>query len=150
MPALSATLGRFRPRLGPTLTAVVGHRGAGRLGTWQLQRLAWKEDLIATRRGAHQRPGRRRAPRGRRSARRSTSATSAAGAASCSDRAFGFGFSRADGDEPGGELVTPLRLDDGRVLLVDRGWLPEATAAAARPADLRAGRARSTSRACAR
>ena len=35
-----------------------------------------------------------------------------------------FGLSAVDG-EPGGRLVTPLRLEDGRVILVDRGWLPE-------------------------
>ena len=48
MPALSATLGRFRPRLVPTLTAIVGIVVLALLGSWQLRRLAWKEDLIAT------------------------------------------------------------------------------------------------------
>src|SRR3954463_391781 len=47
MPALSATLGQFRPRLVPTLTAVVGVVVLVLLGNWQLRRLAWEEDLIA-------------------------------------------------------------------------------------------------------
>jgi surfeit locus 1 family protein len=40
------------------------------------------------------------------------------------DTAFVLGISGRDG-EPGGTLVTPLRLEDGRVLLVERGWVPE-------------------------
>ena len=38
--------------------------------------------------------------------------------------AMAFGLS-AVGGESGGRLVVPMRLEDGRVVLVDRGWLPE-------------------------
>ena len=39
------------------------------------------------------------------------------------DDAFAFGFSADDG-RSGSQLVTPFQLDDGRVVLVDRGWMP--------------------------
>ena len=45
------------------------------------------------------------------------------------DAAFAFGFPAEDG-QPGGRLITPLRLEDGRVILVDRGWMPRGAAAA--------------------
>src|SRR3954452_3116036 len=117
MPALSATLGRFRPQLVPTLTAVVGIVVLVLLGNWQLRRLAWKEDLIATTQARITAPAvpvpsdpaadyaaldyRHVTARGR----------------FLGDRAFGFGFGARDG-KGGAELVVPLQLDDGRTLLV--------------------------------
>jgi surfeit locus 1 family protein len=114
---------RFRFRLWPTLAVLAALAVLLGLGTWQLQRLAWKEDLIA------------RADAGLAAL---PVALPAAGAdlealdfrritvhgAYLHDAAFAFGLSASNG-EPGGRLVTPLRLDDGRVILVDRGWLPE-------------------------
>ncbi len=35
-----------------------------------------------------------------------------------------------DGAAMGAQLIQPLRLDDGRIVIVDRGWVPEAAAAA--------------------
>jgi len=135
MPALNATLGRFRPRLVPTLTALVGIVVLTLLGSWQLRRLAWKEDLIATTRAHINAPAvpvpsdpaavdaaldyRHVTARGR----------------FLGDQAFGFGFSARD-DRGGGELVVPLQLDDGRTLLVDRGWVPSAMLPPATPPDL--------------
>ena len=40
------------------------------------------------------------------------------------DGAFAFGFS-AESGRPGGRLITPFRLTDGRTVLIDRGWIPE-------------------------
>jgi surfeit locus 1 family protein len=40
---------RFRPRLGPSLATLVGVALRLGLGSWQVQRLHWKEGLIAAR-----------------------------------------------------------------------------------------------------
>lgn len=112
----------FRPRLAPSLAALFGIIVLLGLGTWQLQRLEWKEGLIA----AYQ--ARRAAPpiplpdpiadpaaldnrpvrlRGR----------------FLNDRELYLG-ARSYKGQVGFHVVTPFRLDDGRSVLVDRGWVP--------------------------
>lgn len=92
------------------------------LGTWQLERLQWKEGLIAAREA------------GLRAAPASLPATLDAA------RPLEFHPLRAEGQflndrelylnaqslrgEAGFHIVTPLRLADGAVLLVDRGFVP--------------------------
>jgi surfeit locus 1 family protein len=91
------------------------------LGTWQLQRMAWKQDLIARAEAQLAAPA-LPLPPGDLSGldfRRVAVLGSYR-----HDLAVAFGFS-AEGGRPGGRLITPLRLDDGRVILVDRGWMPE-------------------------
>lgn len=118
-----ASARRFRPRLWPTLTTVVALAVLVTLGTWQVQRLYWKEALIAAAEAGLAAPaeplpvaadwpawGHRR--------------VTAAGEYG-HEAALAFGLSARDG-ETGAELLVPLRLDDGRTLLVNRGWLPEA------------------------
>ena len=101
----------------PALLVLIG------LGTWQLQRWQWKEALIAT------------------IAARAAAAPVALSAVADPE---GLEFTRVVVDgrflhererqvlaqvhkgAPGVGVVTPLRLDDGRVLMIDRGWLPEA------------------------
>jgi surfeit locus 1 family protein len=114
---------RLRFRLWPTVAALAALAVLLGLGTWQLQRLGWKEDLVARAEAGLAAP---------------PVALPAAGTdlealdfrritvrgVYLHDAAFMFGLS-ASGGEPGGRLVTPLRLDDGRVVLVNRGWLPE-------------------------
>jgi surfeit locus 1 family protein len=114
---------RFRPRFWPTLATLLGLVLLLGLGTWQLQRLAWKTDLIAAAEAGLAQPPqplvgfagplqaldfRRIAVRGR----------------YLHDAAFAFGVAAAAG-RTGARLVTPLQLEDGRTLLVDRGWLPD-------------------------
>lgn len=113
---------RFRFRPWPALITLAGLAVLLSLGTWQLQRLAWKTELIAAAEAqlalppAALPPGadlagadfRRFAVRGR----------------YVHDAALAFGL-RASGNVPGATLVTPFRLADGRVILIDRGWLPE-------------------------
>lgn len=43
---------------------------------------------------------------------------------------------RSHGAAPGVRVATPLRLDDGTVVIVDRGWMPSVDAATARPQDV--------------
>jgi surfeit locus 1 family protein len=112
---------RFRPW--PTLAVLAALAVLLGLGTWQMQRLAWKTDLIA-----HAEAGLAAPPVTLPAAGTDLAGLDfrrvAARGAYLHDAAFAFGLS-ASGAEPGGRLVTPLRLDDGRVVLVDRGWLPE-------------------------
>jgi surfeit locus 1 family protein len=126
---------RFRPALWPSVAAVLGVALLVSLGTWQLERLAWKEALIAHVEAGLAQPAidlpadladpaaldyRPVRARGR----------------FLPDAAFAFGVSARDG-EPGARLVMPLLLADGRTLLVDRGWLPQDLLPPALPKDLR-------------
>lgn len=128
---------RFRPRFWPTLTTLLGLALLVGLGTWQLQRLAWKTDLIAAAEtGLAQPPQplagsteplqaldfRRITVRGR----------------YLHDAAFALGVSAVAG-QTGARLVTPLQLEDGRMLLVDRGWLPDDLLPPHVPAGLKPG-----------
>jgi surfeit locus 1 family protein len=121
MSSTPAEAGRvFRPRLWPTLATLVGVALLLSLGTWQLQRLAWKRGLIE-----HAQSQLAAAPVPLPDAGlenfdfRRVSVTGRY----LHDAAFAFGFTAEDG-APGSRLITPFRLEDGRVILVDRGWLP--------------------------
>ncbi|HEX6016069.1 MAG TPA: SURF1 family protein [Geminicoccaceae bacterium] len=114
---------RFRFRLWPTLAALLGAAVLPGLGTWQLQRLAWKTDLIVRAEAGLAAPLVALPTAGADLEALDFRHVTARGVY-LHDAAFAFGLS-ASGGEPGGRLVTPLRLDDGRVVLVDRGWLPE-------------------------
>lgn len=122
MSSTPAEAGRsFRPRLWPSLATLAALVVLLSLGTWQLQRMAWKESLIAHAEAQLAAPA-LPLPSGDLSGldfRRV-----AASGAYLHDLAFAFGFS-AEAGRPGGRLITPLRLVDGRVILVDRGWMPE-------------------------
>jgi surfeit locus 1 family protein len=113
---------RFRPTFWPTVIALPMFVVLLGLGSWQLERLHWKQALIAERAAAL------------------TSApvplpTSRAEAAPLefhpvrvsgeflNDREFFLGAS-SDGGTTGFHVITPLRLADGSLLLVNRGWIP--------------------------
>jgi len=115
---------RFRPRLGPSLAALIGVLVLLGLGTWQIQRLAWKEALIAQ-------------YQARASAPPIPLPNPVADPAALDnrpvrlvgrflhDRELYLGARSYQG-EVGFHIVTPVRLDDGRAVLVDRGWVPAA------------------------
>ena len=112
---------RFRPRLWPTVAALAGIAVLVSLGTWQLQRLGWKRGLIDHAQAQLAEPAVPLA--GADPATLDYRRVSATGAY-LHDRAFAFGFT-AEGGRPGSRLITPLRLEDGRIVLVDRGWMPD-------------------------
>jgi surfeit locus 1 family protein len=111
-----------RSLLWPTVCAALGLLLLLGLGTWQLQRLSWKEGLIAER-NASLAAAPVPLPRSLDAA-----------------RALEFHPVRADGEflndhelylnaqslkgEAGFHVITPLRLSDGATLLVDRGFVP--------------------------
>ncbi len=115
---------RFAPGWPLTLVTVPALALLIALGVWQLHRLAWKTELIARAEaglaaaparlaGLAEDPAaldwRRVVVRGRLLAGRN----------------FAFGSTVRDG-QPGARLMTPFELPDGTVVLVDRGFLPEA------------------------
>ena len=114
---------RFRPRLWPTLISLPAFGLLIGLGVWQLERLEWKSALIAQREAALAAPAvelpavltpdlefRRVEARGR----------------LLNDQAQRYGLRPRNG-APGYELLTPLARPEGRAILVNRGWRPEAT-----------------------
>jgi surfeit locus 1 family protein len=118
MPAESGYV--FRPRLWPTIVTLAALAVLVSLGTWQLQRLEWKRGLIERAQAQLAAPPLPLPATGledldfRRVALAGTY---------LHDAAFAFGFTAEDG-APGSRLVTPFRLGDGRIFLIDRGWLP--------------------------
>jgi surfeit locus 1 family protein len=125
----------FHPRLWPTAATAAGLAVLLALGTWQLQRLGWKRDLIARAQAQLAEPAVLLPPPGGDLSGLDFRRVAAAGTYD-HDAAFAFGLFAEDG-RPGGRLVTPLRLAaDGRVILVDRGWLPEELLPPGVPADL--------------
>lgn len=132
-------MARFRPTLLPTLITLPALIVLFGLGTWQVQRLHWKETLI-TEREARLAAEPVALPR--------FSDPVAEGLSHrrfllrgvfLHDKTLYYG-ARAVGGTPGVELLTPLRLLDGRLILVNRGWVPlEAREAALRAEDMTTG-----------
>lgn len=113
---------RFRPRLGPTLMTIPALIVLLALGTWQLERLEWKEGLIAER-----------------TSRAAAPAIAPPGAdADLSELEFRpvrlrgrflndqemFLAARSMNGNVGYHVVTPFLLENGAAVLVDRGWIP--------------------------
>lgn len=126
---------RFRPGWPLTLTTIVAFAILMVLGTWQVQRLEWKLDLISrTEAGLAADPVPLPAePAAMQSLDlRPVTATGAF----LHDRAFAYGTSQRGG-QPGARLMMPLERGEGAPVLVDMGWIPEPVEAAlAEPRDL--------------
>ncbi|HTO82060.1 MAG TPA: SURF1 family protein [Methylomirabilota bacterium] len=119
---------KFRPTFWPTVISIPAFVVLLGLGTWQVQRLHWKEQLIAER-----------------TARTTAApiALPAAGQALPAGKLDDLDFRRAtvQGEfrhdqemylaartmegSVGYQIVTPLQLADGSVALVNRGWVPD-------------------------
>lgn len=94
------------------------------LGFWQVRRLEWKTALLSEiDRGEAAAP----IPLG--PDPRPFSRVQAAGEFLPPTALYGLEVrSTRDGAAMGGQLIQPLRLNDGRIVLVDRGWVPETAA----------------------
>ena len=116
------TIRVFRLQRGATIAAGIAFLLLIGLGVWQLERLQWKDALIAERE-----TGSRAAP-----------IELPAGGAELGGLDFRHAHATGSFDHaremllaarsmngnPGYHVVTPFKLDDGRTLLVDRGWIP--------------------------
>jgi surfeit locus 1 family protein len=115
---------RFRPTFWATLFTVPALAVLVALGIWQLQRLAWKDALIA------ERQARSAAPAMTLPAEiddpEALAFTRVRVRGSFLHEAEMYLVARPLAGRPGLHVVTPLVLEDGRALLVDRGWVPEA------------------------
>ncbi len=119
---ISSSKRRFRPRLWPSLTTLIALALLVTMGNWQLERLEWKRGLSAemTRRMAGPAIALPPPP------------VDAAALRYRPIRLEGrfhhdhelYLESRSHQGRAGLHLVTPFELDDGRVVLVDRGWVP--------------------------
>jgi surfeit locus 1 family protein len=110
---------RFRPLFWPTLFTVPAVILLAGLGVWQLERLQWKEGLIA----AMDAPP-VKLPQTLDEAKALEFRRVAARGVFEHDKEI-YRYATGEDGKTGVEVVTPMRLDDGRLLLVDRGYVPE-------------------------
>jgi len=113
---------RFRPGLWPTLAVLVGLVVLLGLGTWQLERLRWKESLIAQRQARLAAPPEPLPARAEDWRALDFRRVQASGAFR-HDLEQLFGATAIDG-QLGHHVLTPLVRADGAAILVDRGWVP--------------------------
>jgi surfeit locus 1 family protein len=116
------TIGGFRPRLVPTLFTVPVVLVCLALGVWQLQRLQWKEGLIATREAGLAAPA-TAPPRSLDEARALEFHRVVAAGVFLHDREL-LRIAPGPTGGSGFDVLTPLRQPDGRIILVNRGFVP--------------------------
>ena len=107
----------------PAVVTLIAVGGVLSLGVWQIERRAWKQDLIATRAAALAAPPV--------TITKAVTASPVPIADLTPASATGFFrhdlemilLGRAGKDTPGVHIATPLVLADGAILMVDRGWV---------------------------
>lgn len=115
--------GRFAPGRVLTLAWAAATALLLGLGVWQLQRLAWKTELIDRAREAAAAPA-RDLPVGVLDVSALDRVRLSVTGVYLERPAVALGLVTRDG-RPGSRLLAPFRLADGRTLLVDRGFVPE-------------------------
>jgi surfeit locus 1 family protein len=112
----------FRPQLVPTLFTVPGLVLLVGLGIWQVQRLHWKEGLIAQRDAAV--TAAPSAPPQTLAAARVLEFHPIAAEGRLQNDKELFLAASSDEGESGYQVVTPLVMADGRTMFVNRGFIP--------------------------
>jgi surfeit locus 1 family protein len=125
---------RFAPGLWPTFAALLAFVALLALGTWQVERLAWKRDLIAMRQAQLAAPA-EPLPASASDWRPWDFRVAIVQGEFRHDLEQLFGVAAIDG-RVGHHVLTPLVRPDGNAVLIGRGWVP---AAEAHPAARRAG-----------
>lgn len=113
---------RFRPTLWASICTALAVLVLLGLGTWQVQRLYWKEALITERQTRSQGPAQNLPGTFEDTAALEFVRVRLSGAFLHDDELYVA--SRTLKGKVGLHVVTPFALDDGRVLLVNRGWVP--------------------------
>ena len=113
---------RFRPRLAPTLFTIPVLLVCLGLGVWQLQRLEWQRGLIAEREAAVAAPP-AQPPRTLVEARAMEFRPVIDDGVFLNDKEIFVGATGPRGGA-GFHVLTPLREADGRVVFVNRGFIP--------------------------
>ena len=116
---------RYRPALGATVIALPAFAVLIGLGTWQLERLAWKTGIVAFREARLAAPA-TPLPADLANADLAALEHRRVGVAGVllHEREIYLAASRRG--SVGFDVITPLRRANGTVLLVDRGWTPAA------------------------
>ncbi|MBV8120756.1 MAG: SURF1 family protein [Alphaproteobacteria bacterium] len=114
----------FRPQFWPTVFAVPIVFLCLALGSWQIQRLHWKEDLIAARAAAVVAPA-VPAPSDDAAARGMEFRHVTDEGVFLNDREIFLGAT-SEGGTNGYQILTPLRENNGRIVFVNRGFVPAA------------------------
>lgn len=115
---------RFRPRLGPTVAVLCAVLLLVGLGTWQMQRLTWKGALVAELAARGSQPPIALPPVIADPMALEFTPVRLRGEF-LHDRELYIG-ARVHRGAAGFDVVTPFALEDGRTVLVDRGWVPSA------------------------
>jgi surfeit locus 1 family protein len=116
----------LRRLIAPGLTALAAFCLFIALGVWQLHRLKWKEGIIAEIRAAQVAPPVEMPDKPSPFEKVFVSGTWVPGKAALYGQIV---HDSPNGPVSGGELIMPLRLASGQVLLVDLGWVPQSVPA---------------------
>ncbi len=111
-----------RSRLIPAAVTAVVALVCLSLAVWQLERLQWKTNLIAERRAAVQ-SAPVPLPKTLDEARSLEFHPVVAEGVFLNDKEIFLGAASPRGGEPGFQVLTPLRLADGRIVFVNRGFI---------------------------
>lgn len=112
----------YRSRLLPAAVASVVALVCLSLGVWQLERLEWKTNLIAERRAAVQ-SAPVPVPKTLEEASHLEFHPVVAEGVFVNDKEIYLGAASPAGGQPGFQVLTPLRLADGRIVFVNRGFI---------------------------
>jgi surfeit locus 1 family protein len=113
---------RFRPQFWPTIVTIPIVLLCLGLGSWQIQRLFWKEGLIAARAAAVVAPA-VPVPQDAVAARHMEFHHVTDAGVFLNDKEIHLGATSENGRN-GYQILTPLRESDGRIVFVNRGFVP--------------------------
>jgi surfeit locus 1 family protein len=112
----------IRPLLWPTLITLPAVVGALALGTWQVQRLQWKNELIAERQARRDAPPLAGLPSHFNAAEHEFRKVRVEGRFLHTKELYLA--ARSERGNAGYHVLTPLALEGGGTILVNRGWIP--------------------------